>query len=217
MSELNARGEEPVRRAAGRGVRSLAESVRREPLSVVLFDEVEKAASDAFDVLLGILGEGRLTDALGRFVDFRMTLIVMTSNLGVRASGPVGFGGAATGEDFLRAVRDHFRPEFVGRIDQLVPFSHLAPEDVRKIVDLQLALVEKREGFARRGIRIEVSADARTRLAELGYDRRFGARPLKRVIEAHVVTPIAVRLSADPKLANTTLHVGTTSAADVVV
>lgn len=217
MSELGARGASQRLLAAGRGVRSLAESVRREPLSVVLFDEIEKAAGDAFDVLLGILGEGRLTDSLGRFVDFRMTLIVMTSNLGVRTQGPVGFDAAEGSADFLRAIREHFRPEFVGRIDQVVPFAALTPESVRRIVDLQLNEVLEREGFRRRGIRVNVTSAARDRLAELGYDPRFGARPLGRVIESRVVTPIAVRLAADPKLRDATLRVGTAPSDDVTI
>ncbi|HJL28571.1 MAG TPA: AAA family ATPase, partial [Polyangiaceae bacterium LLY-WYZ-15_(1-7)] len=194
--------------AAGRGVRSLAESVRRQPLSVVLFDEIEKAHPEAFDLLLGVLGEGRLTDLLGRFVDFRMTLIVMTSNLGVRETAPVGFGAEEAGADFLRAVRDHFRPEFVGRVDQLVPFRGLALEDVARIARLQLAGIATREGLARRGIRLEISPAAERRLAELGYAPRYGARPLKQALEAHVVTPLAVRLAKDPALRDRTLRVG---------
>lgn len=208
MSELIGAGSARRLLAAGRGVQSLAESVRKQPLSVVLFDEVEKAHPEAFDLLLGILGEARLTDSLGRFVDFRMTLIIMTSNLGVRESESVGFDATTDAHDFLRAIRDHFRPEFLGRIDQLVPFRHLAHEDVRAIVDLQLAQIREREGLRRRGIRLDVSDAAKSRLAELGYDRKYGARPLKRTLEARVVTPVSVALASDPKLRDTTLRIG---------
>lgn len=209
MSELIGGGSAQRLLAAGRGVRSLAESVRKQPLSVVLFDEVEKAHPEAFDLLLGILGEARLTDALGRFVDFRMTLIIMTSNLGVKESESVGFEASTDAHDFLRAIRDHFRPEFLGRIDQLVPFRHLAHDDVRAIVDLQLAQIREREGIRRRGIELAVSDAAKSRLAELGYDRKYGARPLKRTLEARVVTPVSVKLASDPKLRDATLRIGT--------
>ncbi len=218
MSELAAPGSARRLLAAGRGVRSLAESVRGQPLAVVLFDEIEKAHSDAFDVLLGILGEGRLTDSLGRFVDFRMTLIVMTSNLGVRDAAPVGFDASTDQHDFMRAVREHFRPEFLGRIDQVVAFGALSHEHVRQIVDLQLAHIVVREGLARRGIELAVSEAAKARLAEIGYDQRYGARPLKRALESHVVTPVAVRLAADPKLRECTLRIGTKDeACDITV
>ncbi|MEM9075042.1 MAG: AAA family ATPase, partial [Myxococcota bacterium] len=218
MSELSAPGAARRLLAAGRGIRSLAESVRKEPLSVVLFDEIEKAHPEAFDLLLGVLGEGRLTDVLGRFVDFRMTFIIMTSNLGVQDADVVGFEGKRTAADFLRAIRDHFRPEFLGRVDQLVPFDHLSKDAVRRIVDLQLASISKRDGLQRRGITIDVTDRARTRLAEIGYDRRYGARPLKRALESHVVTPVAVALARKPSLRNQTLRVGTADeAADIHV
>lgn len=193
---------------SGDGVRSLAEAVRREPLSVVLFDEIEKAHPDVFDLLLAILGEGRLTDVEGRLVDFRMTLILMTSNLGVRDASALGFDASIDANDFRRGVRDHFRPEFLGRVDQLVPFAALTPAALRGIVDLQLALVERREGIRSKGLRLRVSDSAKDALASLGYSPRYGARPLKRVIESHVVTPIAHRIASHPSWRDVDVRIG---------
>jgi ATP-dependent Clp protease ATP-binding subunit ClpC len=208
MSELSTPGSASRLVATGRGVRSLAESVRREPLAVVLLDEVEKAHPEVFDLMLGVLGEGRLTDDTGRFVDFRMTFVVMTSNLGARDRDPVGFDGRTSAADYLRAVREAFRPELLGRIDQVVPFDPLSQASVRRIVDLQLASIARREGLARREVKLVVTDAARERLATLGYEPRYGARPLKRVLETHVVTPVAARLAAEPSLRARTLRVG---------
>ncbi|MCC6877515.1 MAG: ATP-dependent Clp protease ATP-binding subunit [Sandaracinaceae bacterium] len=183
----------------GRGVTSLAEQVHRRPLSLVLFDELEKAHPEVFDLMLGILGEGRLTDAMGRLVDFRMTLVVMTSNLGVSESSAVGFD-ARPAQSYERAVRDFFRPELVNRIDHVVSFRALAPADVRRIVDLELAKAITRPGLRRRGLSLLVDPGARDRLAELGFHPTRGARPLRRVIEERVFTPLAARIAADPSL-----------------
>ena len=181
------------------GTHSLAERVRQRPLSVVLLDEIEKADLEVFDLLLGILGEGRLSDALGQLVDFRMTLIVMTSNLGTTDADVPGFTGDAR-TNFTAAVKKHFRPEFVNRIDAIVPFRSLAPEHVRKIVDLELVRAMKRTGVTKRGLTLEISSDVREWLATEGFHPKRGARPLKRVIEERVVTPLAVRLAAEPGL-----------------
>jgi ATP-dependent Clp protease ATP-binding subunit ClpC len=179
------------------GASSLAQKVRQQPLSLILLDEIEKAHPEVFDLLLGILGEGRLTDSLGRLVDFRATLIVMTSNLGAREGAPPGFGAAAGG-DFLRSVRDHFRPEFFNRIDRVISFRSLDPDDVLKIVDLELDKAQARTGLLRRNLRLDVELGARRRLAELGFHPTRGARPLTRVIEERVITPVAVRMARDP-------------------
>ena len=191
------------------GTRSLARMVAEQPLSVVLLDEIEKAHPEVFDVLLGVLGEGRLTDTSGRLVDFRGTIVVMTSNLGVSATRPVGFGGATSGDsDFVRAVREHFRPELFNRIDYVLPFRALTPEDVRRIADLELAAIATRPGFADRAIRLVVSAAARDLLAAEGYHPTHGARPLRRLLEERVVTPLAARLAAEPALRDRVAHVG---------
>ncbi len=198
MSELQAPGSARRLLAVGRGVQSLAVRLRSQPLSLVLFDEVEKAHPEVFDVLLGLLGEGRLTDAEGRLVDARSSLVVMTSNLGAGGGTGVGFRGPVP--DFDGAVRRHFRPEFFNRIDYVVPFANLEMDALLLIVDLELRKASRRAGFVRRGLKVRATESARQRLAELGYDPKKGARPLKRVIEAKVVTPLAVRMAAEPSL-----------------
>jgi ATP-dependent Clp protease ATP-binding subunit ClpC len=200
MSEYMRPGAAERMLAVGAGSTSLAQRVRQEPLSLVLFDEIEKAHREVFDVLLAILGEGRLTDEEGRLVDFRMTLIVMTSNLGVADTRAVGFGDAGDAGASLAKVREHFRPELVNRIDHIVPFRRLDRADVLRIVDLELAKAQARTGLVRRGLRLEVTDAAKNRLAELGYDPARGARPLVRVIEERVITPLAARMAADAEL-----------------
>ena len=209
MSEYMFPGAAQRMLAAGGGTSSLAQRVREQPLSVVLLDEVEKAHPEVFDLLLGVLGEGRLTDAFGTAVDFRMTLVVMTSNLGVEDARPSGFGAAeARAHDgFEAAVRRHFRPEFFNRIDRVVPFRPLDPEDILRIVDLELAKAAQRTGLQRRAIRLEVDRAARERLAALGWHPTRGARPLRRVIEERIIAPVATRLAEDPALHDCALKV----------
>jgi ATP-dependent Clp protease ATP-binding subunit ClpC len=185
---------------------SLAAQVRRQPLCVVLLDEIEKAHAEIHDLLLGVLGEGRLTDALGRLVDFRMAVIVMTSNLGTDRTVTAGFAGGA-GSDHVGAVRRNFRPELVGRLDAIVPFHGLAPDDVVRIVGLELEKVRRRPGLAARRIELDVSMRARAELARRGFDAKFGARPLRRLIEDVVVAPLAVRLAGDPDLRERTVRI----------
>lgn len=181
-----------------RGAASLVQRVSQEPLSLVLLDEIEKAHAAVFDVLLGMLGEGRLTTSSGRLVDFRMTLVIMTSNLGSGVAR-VGFGAHATDNQSLEsAVRAHFRPEFFNRLDHVVPFSALSPEALRSIVDLSLIELSQREGLRRRNLRLSVSDEARSHLAVLGSSAQYGARPLKRVLEERIVTPVASELAVHP-------------------
>jgi ATP-dependent Clp protease ATP-binding subunit ClpC len=207
MSEYMLPGSAQRLMEVGPGVTSLAERVRQQPMSLVLFDEIEKAHPEIFDLLLGILGEGRLTDSLGRLVDFRMTVICMTSNLGVEQSEPVGYGAERGAGDFLRAVRQAFRPELFNRIDHVIPFRRLSEEDVLRIVDLELDKAASRAGLLRRRLRLVVEPDARAWLARHGYDPKLGARPLKRLIEAKVMAPIAVRLAAEASLEGAMLPV----------
>ncbi len=203
MSEYMLPGSSQRLLASGRGVRSLVERVRERPLSLVLFDEIEKAHAEVFDLLLGVLGEGRLTDADGRLVDFRMTLVVMTSNIGVAAHAKSGFGGEpSVRDDLLAAVRAHFRPEFFNRIDYVIPFRALSHEDIARIVELELAHLSERAGLQRRRLRLRVDAQARDVLARLGWHPTRGARPLKRVIEERVIAPLAVKMAEDPSLAD---------------
>ena len=178
----------------------LTEAVRRRPYQVVLFDEVEKAHPDVFNVLLQVLDDGVLTDGQGRTVDFKQTLIVLTSNLGAQSLSQLPDGADPSGarRDVMDAVRAHFRPEFLNRLDETIIFDRLAREDMAGIVDIQLGLLDKRlEG---RKITLELEDAARVWLAEEGYDPVFGARPLKRVIQRALQDPLAeMILSGDVK------------------
>ena len=174
----------------------LTEAVRRRPYQVVLFDEVEKAHPDVFNVLLQVLDDGVLTDGQGRTVDFKQTLIVLTSNLGAQALSqlPDGADAASAKRDVMDAVRAHFRPEFLNRLDETIIFDRLARADMGGIVDIQLARLQKR--LAGRNITLAVDPEARKWLADEGYDPVFGARPLKRVIQRTVQDPLAEMLLA---------------------
>lgn len=207
MSEYMLPGSAQRLLVAGAGTRSLVERVRERPLSLVLFDEIEKAHASVFDVLLGLLGEGRLTDHDGRLVDFRMTLVVMTSNIGVRTAQAVGLGDGNRASDTIAAVRNHFRPEFFNRIDHVVGFRSLDHGDIRKIVELEIAEIAKRTGLVRRAIGLRIDDEARDLLARLGWHPTRGARPLKRVIEERVVAPVATLMSESPELTKREIHV----------
>jgi ATP-dependent Clp protease ATP-binding subunit ClpC len=199
MSEFGLRGSAQRLLDASEGSTSLAMQVRKQPLSLVLLDEIEKAHPEVFDLLLGVLGEGRLSDATGRLTDFRGTIVVMTSNLGVTEQAPVGFG-LRTNDAFEAAVRKHFRPELFNRIDYVLSFRPLALNDVERIVDLTIDDVRARTGLVRRGMKLDVTPSARLLLARLGFHPTRGARPLKRVIEETVVTPLAAAIAADTSL-----------------
>jgi ATP-dependent Clp protease ATP-binding subunit ClpB len=153
----------------------LTEAVRRRPYSVVLLDEIEKAHAEVFDVLLQVLDEGRLTDGQGRTVDFRNTVLIMTSNLRSAES-----------------LREHFRPEFLNRIDEIVEFKALSRDQIAEIVEHQL--MRLRDRLAERRIAIELTDAAKETLAEAGWDPAYGARPLKRAIQRLVENPLALRL-----------------------
>jgi len=172
---------------------ALTEAVRRRPYSVVLFDEIEKAHPDVFNVLLQILDDGRLTDGQGRTVDFRNTVLILTSNIGSHHIVELGVSDRAEMERrVMDALRGHFRPEFLNRVDEIVIFRQLGRDEIGRIVDIQLERVKKL--LADRRIQIEVSDDAKKLLAEKGYDPHYGARPLKRVIQRMVQDPLAVRI-----------------------
>ena len=174
----------------------LTEAVRRRPYQVVLFDEVEKAHPDVFNVLLQVLDDGVLTDGQGRTVDFKQTLIVLTSNLGAQALSqlPDGADASDARRDVMDAVRAHFRPEFLNRLDETIIFDRLGRGDMDGIVDIQLARLHKR--LAGRDITLELDSGAKTWLADEGYDPVFGARPLKRVIQRALQDPLAEMLLA---------------------
>ncbi|WP_417740979.1 ATP-dependent chaperone ClpB [Salipiger sp.] len=169
----------------------LTEAVRRRPYQVVLFDEVEKAHPDVFNVLLQVLDDGVLTDGQGRTVDFKQTLIVLTSNLGSQALSqlPEGADSAQAKRDVMDAVRAHFRPEFLNRLDETIIFDRLKREDMDGIVDIQMARLIKR--LANRKITLQLDEGAKKWMAEEGYDPVFGARPLKRVIQRALQDPLA--------------------------
>ncbi len=169
----------------------LTEAVRTRPYTVVLFDEVEKAHPEVVNVLLQLLDDGRLTDGQGRTVDFRQTLVIMTSNLGTEllAEAPPEADRRQLLDPVLRA---HFRPEFLNRLDEIVVFHSLGPDQIARIVDLQLALIESR--LQSRRIRLRATASARSWLATQGYDPQFGARPLKRTLQRLVLDPLTTRL-----------------------
>jgi ATP-dependent Clp protease ATP-binding subunit ClpB len=153
----------------------LTEAVRRRPYSVILLDEIEKAHNEVFDVLLQILDDGRLTDGQGRTVDFRNTVLIMTSNL-----------------RSLEQMREVFRPEFLNRIDEIVEFKPLTKDQLGEIVELQLERLRVR--LAERGIELELTDEAKQVLAEAGWDPSYGARPLKRAIQRMIENPLALRL-----------------------
>ena len=189
---------------------ALTEAVRRRPYQVILFDEVEKAHPDVFNVLLQVLDDGRLTDGQGRTVDFRNTLIIMTSNLGsehLAALGPEDDTVLAEAQ-VMKAVRDHFRPEFVNRLDEIILFHRLARAHMGGIVDIQLRHLQ--DLLAERKIEVELDDAARDWLADAGYDPVYGARPLKRVIQRELQNALAERILAGEIADGTTVevHVG---------
>ena len=172
----------------------LTEAVRRRPYQVVLFDEVEKAHPDVFNILLQVLDDGMLTDSHGRVVDFKQTLIILTSNLGAQALSqlPEGSNSSEAKRDVMDAVRAHFRPEFLNRLDEILVFDRLLREEMSAIVDIQLKRLAKR--LNSRNIQIDLDMRAKAWLANEGYDPVFGARPLKRVIQNAIQNPIAEML-----------------------
>jgi ATP-dependent Clp protease ATP-binding subunit ClpB len=172
----------------------LTEAVRRRPYCVILFDEIEKAHHDVFNVLLQILDDGRLTDGQGRTVDFKNTIVIMTSNIGshriLEYRGD--FAGAnyeRMKETVLEEMRRHFRPEFLNRVDEIIVFHALTEENLKQIVEIQLARLRAR--LAERHVRLELTEEARTHLVRTGYDPSYGARPLKRAIQKEIESPLA--------------------------
>jgi ATP-dependent Clp protease ATP-binding subunit ClpB len=178
----------------------LTEPVRRRPYSVILFDEIEKAHPDVFNTLLQVLDDGRLTDGQGRTVDFKNTVVILTSNIGTTELAAIEERRDLTPEakqelaqkTVQDALRAHFRPEFINRLDEIVVYSRLGRDQIRSIVDIQLANLQKR--LARRELVLDIQNDAREFLAEVGWDPQFGARPLKRAIQKHLEDGLAQRV-----------------------
>ncbi len=170
----------------------LTEAVRRRPYSVILFDEIEKAHPDVFNVLLQILDDGRLTDSKGRTVDFKNTVLIMTSNLGSREIQSADGDEVQAKEAVMQVLRDYFKPEFLNRIDDIVVFKQLSRENISQIIDVQLERL--RVMLKERGIEIVLDDSAKDLLVKEGYDPTFGARPLKRAIQTLIQNPLAVKL-----------------------
>jgi ATP-dependent Clp protease ATP-binding subunit ClpB len=169
----------------------LSEAVRRRPYSVVLFDEIEKAQQDVFNVLLQVLDDGRITDGQGRTVDFKNTVIIMTSNIGSQYITEEE-SSEARSRLVMDALREHFRPEFLNRVDEIIIFDRLTDEDLKKIVDIQLARLTKR--LAQQNITLKLTDSAKTVIAREGYDPVYGARPLKRAIQHLLLDPLSINI-----------------------
>jgi ATP-dependent Clp protease ATP-binding subunit ClpB len=179
----------------------LSEAVRRKPYSVILFDEIEKAHPDVFNVLLQVLDDGRLTDGQGRTVDFKNTIVILTSNLGSPIIQEYFMDGhtdkaahQAMEDKVLAELKKHFRPEFLNRVDDVIIFQSLDESELARIVDIQLGRLELR--LAQQNLTLDVNADAKKLIASEGYDPQFGARPLKRAIQEHLLDPLATKLLA---------------------
>ena len=192
----------------------LTEAVRRRPYSVVLFDEIEKAHPDVFNTLLQLLDDGRLTDGQGRTVDFRNTVVIMTSNVGSQFLEDWTDLGAR--DKVMAELRRAFRPEFLNRIDDIVFFHRLGRNEIDSIVDLQFARLRKL--LRERGLDVELTPEARTWLGDRGYDPQYGARPLKRALMRYVQDPLAKRLLTGDFHPGDTIVIGPPSAgADALV
>jgi ATP-dependent Clp protease ATP-binding subunit ClpB len=177
----------------------LSEAVRRRPYCVVLFDEIEKAHHDVFNVLLQVLDDGRLTDGQGRTVDFKSAVVIMTSNVGSPIIQEFFAGGKLSGksrgemEELVKVeLRGHFRPEFLNRVDDIIIFHSLDQKQLEAIIDIQLARLEKR--LAQQQLKLELDKVAKKFLAKEGYDPQFGARPLKRAIQEKLLDPLSLKL-----------------------
>ena len=206
MSEYSTHGasERLVSDATG-GASEFIKRVRSQPFCVVLFDEIEKASPDVFDMLLGVFDEGRLTDRFGRVTTFQSSVLILTSNLGAGRDGGMGFG-AQNGPDYDAEVMRFFRPEFYNRLDGVVAFAPLGEDVIRQIAAKELRELTKREGFVKAGLKLTWDDDVVALVASAGFDRRYGARPLQRALEELVITPIARELAAEPETHRRSLH-----------
>jgi ATP-dependent Clp protease ATP-binding subunit ClpB len=176
----------------------LTEAVRRRPYSVILFDEIEKAHPDVFNILLQLLDDGRLTDNQGRTVDFKNTIVIMTSNIGsayltehIREDGTID---ESVKDEVIREMKQHFRPEFINRIDDTIVFSPLTEAQIEKIIDLSMADIQKR--LEDRNITIRLTDESKKLIAKEAYSPMYGARPVKRYLQKHIETGLAARIIA---------------------
>lgn len=187
------------------GPSDFIQRLRRQPFAVVLLDEIEKASPEVFDVLMGVFDEGRLSDPYGRITRFTSAVIVMTSNLGAEKQEAAGFQTQRTPSYDNEALR-FFRPEFFNRIDAVISFAALKPETIRLITEKELESIAAREGFKSAGLQLEWNSDVVARLAETGFDRRYGARPLQRALERAVIAPLSRYLVEHPTLRDARLR-----------
>jgi ATP-dependent Clp protease ATP-binding subunit ClpC len=172
----------------------LIRRVRQQPFGVVLLDEIEKASPEVFDLLLGLFDEGRLTDRFGRLTTFKSCILIMTSNLGATSTEAFGLS-RTSGKSYLSEVAAHFRPEFFNRIDAVVTFAPLSQPAMRRIAEMELESLGRREGLAMRKLTLAWTADIVDRLVEVGFDKRYGARPLQRTVESLIAIPLGRQLS----------------------
>jgi ATP-dependent Clp protease ATP-binding subunit ClpA len=195
----------------------LTEMVRHRPYAVILFDEIEKAHPEVFNVLLQVLDNGRLTDAKGRLVNFKNSVIILTSNIGAQyidKMEKIGFSGKVADKEnyedakakVMEAVKEHFRPEFLNRLDDIILFNILSPEAIQKIVEIQVGFVKER--LSQKEITLEISSEAISYLAKEGYNPQYGARPLKRLIQSKILTPIASMMISKGVLKGGVVSVG---------
>ncbi len=191
----------------------LTEAIKRRPYAIVLLDEIEKAHADVFNVLLQILEDGRLTDGKGRTVDFKNTLVIMTSNLGSQVIKDLHRDYGAMEKEVRKVLEVHFKPEFLNRIDEVIIFRPLAKSDILRIVGLQLDLLAKR--LAERKIGLEVMKEAQELLADRGFDPVYGARPLKRTIQRDVQNPLAMKILAGEFGEGDTARIGVDKAGEL--
>jgi len=195
---------------------ALTEMVRHRPYSIILFDEIEKAHPEVFNILLQVLDDGVLTDAKGKTANFKNTIIILTSNIGsefIDKMEIIGFNDYSGKEQYAQikqkvfdSLKDHFRPEFLNRLDDIIVFDTLGKEALKKIVDIQIAEIKKR--LAGKDISFSVSKEVLSYLAEKGYNPRYGARPLKRLLQNEILTPIATEMISNGMMAGGTVAVG---------
>ncbi|MBP8718787.1 MAG: AAA family ATPase, partial [Candidatus Atribacteria bacterium] len=171
----------------------LTEIVRRRPYAVILFDEIEKAHPDVFNILLQIMDDGRLTDGQGRVVNFKNTILIMTSNIGSQYIYQMNLANKEeVNKQVYQVLREHFKPEFLNRVDEIIIFNRLEKEHIIQIVDIQLEILRKR--LKEKNIELEVSSKVKEILAERGFDPQYGARPLKRTIQKYIQDPLALQI-----------------------
>ncbi len=207
MSEFQYPGQISRLIGTGRQVGKLVQEIRERPFSVLLLDEVEKAAPTIFDALLTVLDEGMMIDSYGRVTNFRNTIIIMTTNLGSSNQKSLGFSPKIDDEKtFLSAISNHFRPEFVNRIDNIISFNALTQKDIRKITVKELNELSSREGFVKKGLKLTFSERLIEHLSVKGFNVNYGARPLQRAVEDIVVTPLAKWILKNTEVEEQTLH-----------